>query len=54
MENNGSKMKQLKTLTPTRIKQKKLQAKDALPNINSTQAAEMAEKCCFFPGDLHL
>jgi len=53
METNGSKMKQLKTLTPTRIKQK-IQAKDALPNIKRTQASEMAEKCHVFPGDLDL
>jgi len=35
--------------------QKKLVAKEILPNINSTQAAERAEKWRFFvPGDLDL
>ena len=33
----------------------KLEAKDVLPNINRTQAAERAEKCRFcIPGDLDL
>jgi len=32
----------------------KLQAKDVLPNINRTQAAERAEKYRFVPGDLDL
>jgi len=33
----------------------KLEAKDVLPNVNRTQAAEWAEKCRFFvPGDLVL
>jgi len=32
-----------------------LEAKDVLPNINCTQAAERAEKCRFFvPGELRL
>jgi len=32
--------------------QKKLEAKDVLPNISCMQAAERAEKYRFFPGDL--
>ena len=32
----------------------KLRAKDVLPNINRTQAAERAEKCHFVPSDLDL
>jgi len=33
---------------------KKLRAKDVLPNINHTQAAERAENAVFVPGDLDL
>jgi len=32
----------------------KLEAKDVLPNINRTQAAERAEKAVFVPGGLDL
>jgi len=31
-----------------------LEAKDTLPNINHMQAAERAEKCCFFSDGLDL
>jgi len=30
---------------------KKLEAKDVLPNVNRTQAAERAENAVFVPGD---
>jgi len=38
----------------TRKTETQLEAKDVLPNINRTQAAERAENAVFVPGDLDL